>query len=363
MMKKAFFLAILLPVAISSFSQNIPNKFLYIDGSASKMGHYEFFFTNFMKEAAGAGYVITDSKDAAAHTLKFVVTPSVVPYDDRITRPPIAEPAANEFLIKISLISNKDDFEIVTFDFFFTDLDEMYNHTRAIFKDATLLIPVTRTVETEYLASEHDRSWQNKTIYIRASFDYPITFYQLKGTGLIGGAGLYEGDYDNPGRPAPIDNIVTAMPGFTIGVEYQFLNFMSAEVNYQFSMGDTRKNTFINMSFGTEIKFPIKFNYLMLAPYLAFFYPITVSDVFQYFPPFFAGAGVQLFARGGKFGAFFVDVKYMISFKDTIMHNPYLVLHPDKRLYPEPPVIHYRRSFIGIGIGYKIGFLDRKPKK
>ena len=35
-------------------------------------------------------------------------------------------------------------------------------------------------------------------------------------------------------------------------------------------------------------------------------------------------------------------------------------INPHGDLYPNPKVIHYRRSVIGLGIGYKVGFIDRK---
>jgi hypothetical protein len=191
------------------------------------------------------------------------------------------------------------------------------------------------------------------------SFDYPITFYLLQGNGLYQGS-LYSGDYDDPTGFDPLDHSVIAMPGLTVGVEFQFLNFMSFELNYQFSLGDTRVNSFLNMAFGAELKFPIKFAHILFAPYITFFYPITVSDIFVDFPPFAAGGGVQFCARGGKHGAFFFDIKYMLSFHDAVMKNPYLAYPEENQLYPEPSVIHYKRSMIGIGVGYKFGILDRK---
>jgi len=361
MMKKALFLAILLPLAMSSFAQDILNDYLFIEGTASRLGHYEFFLTNFRTEAAGAGYIVTDTKDEAAHTLKFAVTPSIITYDDRVG-PQTSEPNEGEFLVRISLVSNADDFEILFFDFFFTELDEMYEHTRTLFQNATLYIPPSKG--SVNIITNFDSGWKNKWIYFRASFDYPVTFYLLKGDGLVGGVALYNGDFETTTERSPINHEVIAMPGFTVGLEFQFLRFMSVEFNYQFSIGDTRSNSFFNMAFGVELKIPVKLEAIMIVPYAAFFYPIRLSGIFKEYPPFSLGAGIQFCAKGGKHGAFFFDVKYMISIKDAVMHNPYLAKPEDQRLYPEPDVIHYKHSFIGIGVGYKIGFLDRKqPQK
>ena len=98
----------------------------------------------------------------------------------------------------------------------------------------------------------------------------------------------------------------------------------------------------------------------MLIPYGAFSLPLNVSPTFSEFPLFAVGAGVQFCAKAGKSGAFFVDINYLFSFSDAVMHNPYLKYPPSLQHFPEPRVIHYSRSVIGIGIGYKIGILDRK---
>jgi hypothetical protein len=232
----------------------------------------------------------------------------------------------------------------------------VYEYSRILFQNATLYIPLVYTEELN-IAQEISRGWKNKWIYLRASFDYPITFYLLKSDGLMGGIGLYNNDI--PPRPSPIGHEIIAMPGATVGVEFQLLNFFSLEINFQFSMGDTRNNLFFNTAVGLESKIPIKFDNIMLVPYGAFVYYLNVSPIFNEFPPFALGAGVQLCAKAGKNGAFFVDVKYMFSFSDAVMHNPYLAFPADRQLFPEPPVIHYNRSVLGIGIGYKFGLFDR----
>jgi hypothetical protein len=119
---------------VSSFAQeDIPNKYIFIEGTASRLGHYEFFLTNFRKEAVGAGYIVTDSKEEAAHTLKFVVTPSVVVDYGSSAMTQAAEMDGDQYLIKISLFRNYDDFEVLVFDFFFFFFDEMYGSTRTLF--------------------------------------------------------------------------------------------------------------------------------------------------------------------------------------------------------------------------------------
>ena len=119
-------------------------------------------------------------------------------------------------------------------------------------------------------------------------------------------------------------------------------------------MGDTRNDTFINLLAGAELKFPIKyFENFMIEPYAAFALPLMVSDIFHDFPPFALGGGLQFGTKGGKNGALFVDIKYMLCLTDAVMFNPY------GELFPKPSVIHYQRFVIGLGVGYKFGFIDR----
>ena len=339
-MKRALFFTALLLLTVSSFADNIHHRNIFIEGSADREDLFEVFMANFVMEAAGAGYTVTESKSEAAHTLNFIVSPNVGPDN-------------NQYVVRISLLRNEDDFEVVAFNFFFTYLDEVYEYSWILFQNATLYIPLVTTEELN-IAQGHYNSWKNKWIYLRASFDYPITFYLLKNDGLMGGIGLYNAKRSGV---SPIGNEIIAMPGATVGVEFQLLDIFSFEANLQLSMGDTRDNLFINTSAGLEMKIPIKFDNIMLVPYGTFLFHLNVSPIFSDFPPFAFGTGVQFCARAGTRGAFFIDVKYTFSFSDAVMHNPYLSL--ENKLFPDPPVIHYRRSVIGIGIGYKIGFFDR----
>jgi hypothetical protein len=221
-----------------------------------------------------------------------------------------------------------------------------------------LVLNATANIPLPLLTGEEDQ-WKNKWLYLRASFDYPVTFYLLQPTGLQGGIGLYN---VSPPRVSPIGHEIMAMPGATVGVEFQRYNFLSVELNIEMNMGDTRNNYFVNTALGLELKSPIKFRHLMLVPYGAFSYTFVVSPIFTEFPPYAAGGGAQLCVRAGKRGSVFIDAKYMFSFAgDAVMRNPYLDFpEGPQRIYPEPAVIRYKRSQLGIGVGYKFGILDRK---
>jgi len=361
MMKKILMLSILLPLAVSSFAQEkTPNRFLFIDGTADRKDHIEFFQKNFNIEAAAAGYTVVDSKVKAAHTVKFAVSLNMTTGRDGILRQASSED--NKYAIEVSLVRNSDNFEILVYNFYFNELDDMYEYNSIIFLNAMYYIPPIS--EDDLIAARNvDNRWRNKWLYVRGSFDYPITFYKLvkDKKKLIGGIGLYGGSFEEPSGTEPLDHKIMAMPGMTIGAEGQVLDIMSIELNYQLSMGDTRDNYFVNMALGLEIKFPNKlFENFIISPYGTFVYNLRVSPVFKDFPLFAAGAGIQVNTKGGKSGAFFIDVKYILSFTDAVMHNPYLSFPENERLHPNPAEINYSRSVIGIGIGYKFGFFDRK---
>jgi hypothetical protein len=250
MVKNGVFFTILLLLAVSSFAQDIRNRYIYIEGTASRSDHADFFRSNFSMEANGAGYVVTSSKRDALHTLRYNVVPDN------------SDPDYDLYVVTISLIRNEDEAQLVTFDFVFADISELYTFSRTLFLNATSNIPLP-------IMTGEDELWKNKWLYLRASFDYPITFYLLQPNGLIGGIGRYNPD---GGAPDPLDHIIRGMPGATVGVEYQRFNFLSLEVNFQMDMGDTRNNYFINMGLGVELKGIIKFRHIMLVPYGAFTY-------------------------------------------------------------------------------------------
>ena len=346
MKKKALFFTVLSLLAASSFAQNIHQRYLFIEGTAVNPEHYEFFMKNFALEAAGAGYIVTENKNSAAHTLNFDIST-----DTNTTN--------YQYIAKISLFRNEDGLEVTALNFYYNNINEVYDFTRTLFQNATLYIPILTTEELNAAQGLYN-NWKNKWLYLRVAFNYPITFYLLNDDNLVGGQALYEGSFENPTAIDRLRHEVMATPGATVGAEFQFLDFMSLELNFQVSMGDTRtkNNLFINMAAGAELKFPIKLNNIVIAPYGAFTYHLNVSQaVFSDFPPFAFGGGIELSARAGANGAVFIDVNYTFSISDAVMYNPYLSL--SQQYYPNPPVIHYNRSVIGIGIGYKFGIFDR----
>jgi hypothetical protein len=349
MKKIGLFLTIFLLLAASSFAQDLQslqNKYLFIEGRASKQDHQDFFMRSFTMEANGSGYVVTPTKSEALHTLRF----------DAVSDP--EEP--DLYIITMSLTRNEDNAQLVSFNFYYESLEEMFTFVRTLFLNSVTSIPLPLLTE-EHLSAGLGNQW-NKWLYFRASFDYPITLYLLQPNDtMMGGSSLYNPDTN---QMDPQDHKTLAMPGATLGVEVQPLNFLTVELNFQLSLGDTRNTYFINMGGGADLKFPIKFKSFMLVPYGSFVYPFTVSPIFTEFPLFMIGGGVQFCARAGKRGIIFIDAQYMFSFTDAVMRNPYLDFSDEKhQVYPEPAEIPYKRSVLGIGVGYKFGIIDRQKRQ
>ncbi|MCL2208551.1 MAG: hypothetical protein FWC19_00650 [Treponema sp.] len=355
-MKKALFLLIfpVLTVSILAEDFKFPNRNLYIEGTAEIAAHQAFFMGNFKMEASALGFTVVEDKEEAAYTFRFADQS----YDDDW------DPSI-KFIILISLILNEGERELLSFGWPYAELDDMYEYNQYVFFRAVVLIPGISEDDFTGLVME-DNTWRDKWLYFRASFDYPIVFNVLKGDGLYDGVAVYSGDIRNPAWVNILDHKINALPGLTAGVEVQFLSFVSLEVNFQLGLGDTTKTRFteLNMSAGAQLKFPFKlFGNFMIEPYGAFVYPIAKSSEFKKFPMFLLGGGVQVCVKGGKSGAFFVDVNYIFplpvgNLGEVITYNPFAaepvlgVVKPDE--------IHYNRFSIGIGVGYKFGLLNRK---
>jgi hypothetical protein len=192
-------------------------------------------------------------------------------------------------------------------------------------------------------------------IFLRISLDFPITFYALQSDGLVaGGVAIYDGDPAHPDPLMPLHHEVVALPGATFGAEFQLLKFLSFEFLLMISFGDTKDNTFLNRALGMDVKLPIRYGNFVFQPYGSFYLPINSSSVFAEFPAYALGGGIQICSKGRDKSDFFVDIKYLSSVSDAIMHNRY------GELYPKPPVIHYRHSALGIGLGYRYEIFGRK---
>ena len=350
-MKKGCFFVFLFFLGLP-FITYAQNRSIFIEGSSAIAAHQTFFMDNFRMEGTSSGYNIVNARGEAGYIFRFAVSPNFITYDDG-TRVP-APPDEPQFVISITLLNNEDSSEVVSFGFLYRDLDEMNEYTQFLFLRAAVNIPNEEVADVVIVSrEEEDDSWRNKWLYLRAALNYRITILTLNDNNLIDGTGVYTGTYTNPTAISPMDNRTNALPGMTFGVEVQFLNWMSVEPNLQLTFGET--NQFLTAAAGIELKFPIKrINNVVLAPNTAFTFPLSVSPIFDKFPPITWGFGIQVGVRGGNSGALFFDFSCMFSLSNAAIYNPIA------DLYPNPAIIHYQRSVIGFGIGYKYGFINRK---
>ena len=378
LMKKACGFLFFIILAGTSFAADPQNRSIFIEGTAVTAEQQMFFMDNFKMEAVALGYTVVDFEWDAGYTFSYDVIPND-PSDDFL------------YTIQITFFRNEDFTELVSFGFLFSDLEEMYEYNQLLFFRAAVNIPPIVLPDGDSWASSGDTynyqgdtgttyqtadtgsssvyqsgpvqmirvpqsdEWRDKWLYFRLSFDYPITFYMLQGEGLLDGKAVHNG-IDPPGQQKNLlDNRVVAIPGGTFGIEVQLFNWLSIEPKFMVGMENLNDKSFITMAAGANLKFPLKFSSIMLEPYGAFDYPIVYSkDVFESYPLYGIGGGIQLGFRGGRMGAFFLDVNYMYYSGDAVILNNF------GAAFPEPPLIHYKRSAIGLGVGYKLGFIDRK---
>jgi len=336
-MKKhlVFFAILFIATGALSFAAD-SGKTICIQGFGSRDDYVAFFRDSFMAEAAAAGFRVSEQFD-----FKYA------DYGIRFDLAPNANVSGKQFLFKVDLVRIRDLSTIATATYLFSELEEMIPYLQYLFFRLVANIP-------EYRTGGESTAWRNKWLYLRFSFDYPITVYELQGDGLQGDAAVYSDE--DPPEISMLDNRINALPGGTFGLEFQFLDWMSFELGINVAMQDLfRADYYYAVAAQAELKFPIKTNYLIFAPYLAASYPIAIPGCFVEYPPYSIGGGIQICLKGGPSGAFFIDINYMHSFDKAIMENPF-----KDTGFPNPDTIHYRRFLVGLGIGYKLGFIDRK---
>jgi hypothetical protein len=340
-MKKIICISFLLLSSINAlYAANKKNITINIQGTGPK-DTVEGFKYALVIEATAAGYDITENTAMAKYSIKFTVEWDQIEERSKFT---------------VSLVKVEDSYVVVTMEYFFADEEEMLLYSQLVFFMLMANLPEDEIIIA--VAGPEDDSWRHKWLYARASFEYLVLLLQLMPKdNLIGGAGVYDGSFENPTSVAPLDNKLIPMPGLKLGLEVQFLDFMSVEPGAQISMEQIMLNEIVyNVLFSLQIKFPLKFiKSLVLEPYGAGAYPMRFpqNKVFEGFPLYSYGGGIQISAKAGKNGAAFVDISYMY-FGEVDMKN-----YIDK-LYPNPKTITFNHSILGFSIGYKYGFIDRK---
>ena len=363
LIKKLWFIISLLVLTGVLYSQNpeLPNRNIFLGGTAEEPGHHAFFVQNFRMEAAALGYTIVDNIIEAGYMFRFDVRPNMVTYDDGFS-----ERASRDeglFVIMITLTRSSDGFELVSFGYTFSELDEMLNYIQYLFFRAVVnisqedtYIPPANNYQSGRTQEEVNNQWPDRMLYLRASVDVPINIYLLRmSSDLHDKVAVYTGDIEKPDRFIPLDHKFTMVPGLTLGLDVQIFDWLSFEPLFQVGFGNPIDNSSITFSAGALLKYQFRnFRDLVLAPYGSFMYTLNPPLVFAVFPRMSAGLGVQATFRLINKQALFFDIGYHLPLGDLRMVNRF---REDEPLF-EPESIPYRPHSIRIAFGYKYGFLD-----
>ncbi|MDR2760027.1 MAG: hypothetical protein LBB78_11680 [Spirochaetaceae bacterium] len=342
-MKKYLLVMIFSLPALALFAQSRNDVTVYIPPVTGGLPEQQVFFAeNFKMELMGANYAVVGDVMDSDYTLALTITQEAETYEDE-TGATVEETGEIINVLAVSLQDSNDGREVLQFSWAFNTLEEMYEWNLHLIYQAMANVPLTKL--TVVPDTDH---WRNKWLYIRASFDYPITFYASPEPTAITGTPV-------AGQPTPysvLDHKVLPFPGITLGVEFQFLNWMSAEGDFKVNFGDPLSTTFIP-AIDFQLKFPLKpSKHFMIEPYGMATFPTTTATDTVEFPRIGIGGGVQLGVKGGSMGAIFVDVNYVHYLGKVTTKN-------NDTNKPNPATIDWNRFSVGLGIGYKIGFFNR----
>jgi len=320
----------------------------------------DFFQKNFLMEITAAGYTVTENVMDADYSMRLRVRSNATVYSDGSSSP--IPPGDHKYTLEINLVRNSDNSQVVSLSFGFSELEEMYNHNLSLVYQTLANVPLNRSDDktlVKYMVGQNedrDDWWRNKWLYVRASLDFPISYYQLQPEGLHDSTYTYDGPRENPARYSRITHQIIPMPGATIGVELQFLYWMSLEANFEIRIGDAVGLAFVP-GIGVQLKFPVKpSSHFMLEPYAAGVVSTYVKDNSPISPRYAIGGGVQLGTRCGRMGAIFFDASYLHSLAEVVTNNP-------DPIFTQPETLHWKRFVIGLSLGYKIGFINRSEKR
>jgi hypothetical protein len=341
-MKKYLVTVVFLLSALALSAQSRDDIKVYIAPVTGGVPEQQMFFAeNFKMEILGANYAVVDNQADSDYTMNLSITQELEDSYEDDAGGMVVQDIVN--ILTVSLMDSVEGREVLQFSWAFTTLEEMYEWNLHLIYQAMANVPLTKL--SDVVDTNH---WRNKWIYVRASFDYPITFYAN-----IDNVAIYADENQGRRDYTILDHKIKPFPGFTVGVEFQFLNWMSVEGGVQFNFEDPFSHAFIP-SINVELKFPLKpSRHFMIEPYAAVSFPASTATETISFPRAGLGGGVQIGVKGGSMGAFFVDVNYIHYLTKVKTNNTFDVNKPN------PPTIEWQRFVVGVGIGYKIGFLNR----
>ena len=347
-MKKILSLIALFTLTMGVFAQVREDTLIHVPNVvAARPDQAIYFKENFDAETAAASYTLTENINEADYIIRLEVRPNLVIYDDGFEEP--APPEDPQFLLTLKLFQREGDIEMLAFEYPFTEVDEMYEFNLFLLYQAMANVPLTRFGGVEL----QDDLWRHKWIYIRTSLDLPFTIHRIDANDRS----VYHSDRNTYPHPQLIHHVVDYVAGVTLGLELQYLHWMSSEFNLLVRFGDPTGSAFVP-GIGLQVKFPIKPDrHFKLSPYImGQMQRVTVPG--YNVPPLAIGGGMQFGVRGGSMGALFADPNFLYTLGTVTTPVP---PHLSGAGYNDPSTLRWTRWVISFGIGYKIGFIDRPP--
>jgi hypothetical protein len=328
----------LLQVTLVLFAQSRDDVSIFLPPTTGGTEEQQAFFDeNFKMELIGANYAVAEDQKSADYSMNLTITQEVEDgYDD------VAEEIIN--VLSVSLIDNSDGHEILQFSWAFENLEDMYEWNLHLIYQAMANVPLTK------LTSVPDTNhWRNKWLYLCGYGSLNLTF----------------GFYDSGNDVSFQNREYTFYPGplFGLGLEFQFLNFMSAEFEIAGSPYDIDANHSAVM-FGMPLllKFPLKpSRHFMLEPYGGI--QFNTSSQGSIIPPLVSWvAGFQYGIRAGERGAIVLDIRAVGDIGTTNLFPAAEAPHHSSNANPKT-YNGIDRFQLQILAGFKVGFYNRNREE
>jgi hypothetical protein len=333
-MKRYLLIVILTQTALVLFAQSRNDVEVFLAPATGGTEEQQaFFYENFKMELTGANYAVVDDQKSADYSMNLKITQEIEDGADGTVQEIIN-------ILSVSLIDNKDGHEILQFSWAFQNLEEMYEWNLHLIYQAMANVPLTKiTVVPE---TDH---WRNKWLYICG----------------YGGLNLTFGFYDSGNEISFQNRDYTFYPGplFGLGLEFQFLNFMSAEFELLGSpYGIDPAHSAVIFGMPLLLKFPLKpSKHFMLEPYGGI--QFNASSEGSIIPPLVSWVGgFQYGIKAGERGAITLDIRAVGDTGTTNLFPPAEAPHYSSNTNPKT----YKgidRFQLQILIGFKAGFYNR----
>jgi hypothetical protein len=257
---------------------------------------------------------------------QYILDGSLTPYP--------GEPEERLFSLHLTLINNKTGNPMVEQDLVYSSREEAAEWYSVILFSMLANIPPPALIMPDPLESdpaasaEKNRAWQNKWLYIGVCLEWDHRRY------IHGDASSFK------------DGI-----GGRVFAELQFLNFMALEAGAQAARDEPRYNGEALKVYSLEgyaaLKGVIKpLAYCVFEPYAGLSVNFPLSTEIE-IPALSWTAGLQFGVNVWR-GCLFADVSYSQDFAQAKIRAI---------------DFSFARQMINVGLGYKIGFFDRKRKK